>query len=133
MIPSAPHCIRMRHMYANFRVDGHKGLVLKDKLWKAVAAYTIHGFGKEMEGLKKLSPAAHAYLKKIDTHIWARAFFDTTPKCDLIMNNLCECFIHHQSPRQANHYHVGDDYKEVDEVVSEEEAKNKGVCRGMVP
>jgi hypothetical protein len=92
MLPSAPHRICMRHMYANFRGDGYKRLVLKDKLWKAVAAYTINGFNREMTELKKLSPTAHDCVEKIDPHIWARAFFDTALKCDLIMNNLCECF-----------------------------------------
>jgi hypothetical protein len=56
----------MRHLYANFRDDGHKGLVLKDKLWKAAAAYSFVGYQREMEALKKLNPAAHAYLEKID-------------------------------------------------------------------
>jgi hypothetical protein len=37
-------------------------------------------------------PPAHAYLEKVDSHGWAMAFFYTTPKCDLIMNNLCEYF-----------------------------------------
>jgi hypothetical protein len=92
VLPSAPHRICIRHLYANFRGDGHKGLVLKDKLWKAAAAYSFYGYQREMEALKKLSPAAHAYLEKIDPCTWARAFFNTTPKCDLIMNNLCECF-----------------------------------------
>jgi hypothetical protein len=45
-----------------------------------------------MKAMKKLSPAAHVYVEKIDPHIRARAFFDITLKCDLIMNNLCECF-----------------------------------------
>jgi hypothetical protein len=67
-------------------------LVLKDKLWKAATVYSFYGYQREMEALKKLSSVAHAYLEKIDPHAWARAFFDTTPKCDLIMNNLCECF-----------------------------------------
>jgi hypothetical protein len=66
--------------------------VLKDKLWKAANAYTVHGFQREMEAMKKLSPAAHTYAEKIDPHMWARAFFDITPRCDLIMNNLCEFF-----------------------------------------
>jgi hypothetical protein len=46
-------------MYTNFRGDGHKGLVLKDKLWKEAAAYTVNGFNREMMELKKLSLAAH--------------------------------------------------------------------------
>jgi hypothetical protein len=80
VLPNAPHRICMRHMYANFRGDGHKGLVLKDKLWKAAAAYTINGFNREMAELKKLSPAAHDYVEKIDPHIWAMDFFRHSPK-----------------------------------------------------
>jgi hypothetical protein len=43
-------------------------LVLKDKLWKAASAYNIHGFDREMAAMKRLSPAAHAYLEKIDPY-----------------------------------------------------------------
>jgi len=70
----------------------YKGLVLKDKLWKAASAYNIHGFDREMAAMKRLSPAAHAYLEKIDPDTGARAYFDIGPKCNLVMNNLCECF-----------------------------------------
>jgi hypothetical protein len=69
-----------------------KGLLLKDKLWKAASAYTVHGFLREMEKLKKKekkNQPAHAYLEKVDSRGWARGFF--TPKCDLLKNNLCEC------------------------------------------
>jgi hypothetical protein len=45
-----------------------------------------------MEELKKMSQPAHDYLEKVDLRGWARSFFDTTPKCDLRMINLCECF-----------------------------------------
>jgi hypothetical protein len=45
-----------------------------------------------MEELRKMSQPAHDYLEKVDSRGWARAFFDTTPKCDLCMINLCECF-----------------------------------------
>lgn len=92
MLPIVSHRICLGHLYANFRSDGHKGLVLKDKLWKAASAYNIPGFDREMAAMKRLSPAAHAYLKKIDPHTWARAYFDIGPKCDLVMNNLYECF-----------------------------------------
>jgi hypothetical protein len=75
VLPTTPHHICLRHLYANFRSDGHKGFVLKDKLWKAASAYNIHGFDREMAAMKRLSPAAHAYLEKIDLYTWARAYF----------------------------------------------------------
>jgi hypothetical protein len=37
-----------------------------------------------------MSEPAHAYLEKVDPHGWARAFFDTTTKCDLLMNGSQE-------------------------------------------
>jgi hypothetical protein len=92
VITNADHRICVRHLYANFRNEGYKGLLLKDKLWKAASTYIVHGFRREMEELKKMRQPAHAYLEKVDPHGWARAFFDTTSKCDLLMNNLCECF-----------------------------------------
>ena len=29
---------------------------------------------------------------KIDRSLWSRAWFNTFPKCDLLVKNLCECF-----------------------------------------
>jgi hypothetical protein len=63
--------------------------MLKKKLWRATVAYTVHEFQREMEELKMSEPA-HDYLVKVDPNGWARAFFDTAPKCDLPMNNICE-------------------------------------------
>jgi hypothetical protein len=77
---------------ANFRNDGYKALLLNDKLWKVAYAYTVHGFQRKIEELKKMSQLAHAYLEKVHPRGWARAFFDTTLKCDLLMNNLYEFF-----------------------------------------
>lgn len=92
VVPNADHRICLRHLYANFRNEGHKGLLLKDKLWKIASTYTVHGFLREMEELKQMSIPAHAYLEKVDPRGWARAFFNTAPKCDMLMNNICECF-----------------------------------------
>ena len=39
-----------------------------------------------------MSELAYDYLVKANPNGWARAFFDTTPKCNLLMNNICECF-----------------------------------------
>jgi hypothetical protein len=82
----------VRHLYANYRDSGHLGLALKDKLWATAAAYTEANFFKEMDGLKNISEYAYNYLMEIDRSTWSRAWFNTSPKCDLLVNNLCECF-----------------------------------------
>jgi hypothetical protein len=45
-----------------------------------------------MEELKGIRSDAYNYLSKIDPSTWSRAWFSTFPKCDLIVNNLSECF-----------------------------------------
>jgi hypothetical protein len=76
----------------NYRDEGHHGVALKDKLWSEAAAYTDADFHKEIEELKGISQDAYEYLAKIDPSTWLRAWFNTFSKCDLIVNNLCECF-----------------------------------------
>lgn len=67
-------------------------MVLKDKLWAAASAYTEADFMREMEELKGISKDAYDYLAKIDPTSWSRAWFSTIPKCDLLVNNISECF-----------------------------------------
>jgi hypothetical protein len=90
--PWSDHRIRIRHLYVNYRDQGHCGVALKDKLRSAAAAYTEANFHKEMEELRGINQDAYGYLAKIDPSMWLRAWFNTFPECDLIVNNLCECF-----------------------------------------
>jgi hypothetical protein len=90
--PNVEHKICCRHLYANYRDVGHKGLALKDKLWRAAASNTDDEWSREMEELKGNSPNAYAYLSDIDPSSRSRAWFSTFPKYDLIVNNLSECF-----------------------------------------
>jgi hypothetical protein len=66
VVPNFDHRICIRHLYANFRSEGHKGVLLKNKLWKATAAYIIHEFQREMEELKMMNELAHDYLVKVN-------------------------------------------------------------------
>ena len=91
-MPGADHRFCVRHLYANFRDAGHRGVALKDKLWGAVTAYTESEFNKKMDELEALSPTAHDYLRNIDPSVWSRSWFHTYSKSDLVVNNLCECF-----------------------------------------
>jgi hypothetical protein len=46
----------VRHLYANYKDIGHRGLALKDKLWVVAASYTKDEFHKEMGELKAYKP-----------------------------------------------------------------------------
>jgi hypothetical protein len=90
--PSAEHRICCRHLYVNHRDVGHRGFALKDKLWSAATAFIEAEWSREIEELKGISLDAYDYLSKINPSMWPRAWFSTFPKCDLIVNNLSECF-----------------------------------------
>lgn len=90
--PTAEHRTCVRHLYANFRSAGHKGLLLKDLLWTAASSYTQTDFHYAMEEMKKVSEPAYDYLAKIDPSSWCRGWFNTMAKSDLVHNNCAECF-----------------------------------------
>jgi len=89
--PNAEHRIYVRHLYANFR-NGHRGVLLKDMLWRAASSYTQNNFYAAMEELKGLNQKAYKYLQKFDPRTWCKGLFNTHAKCDLLHNNLAECF-----------------------------------------
>jgi hypothetical protein len=62
VLPGGDHRFCVRHLYANYRDNGHRGLTLNDKLWAAVAAYTKADFFKEMDKLKNISEYAYNNL-----------------------------------------------------------------------
>jgi hypothetical protein len=88
----ADHRFCLRHLYANFRDAGFRGLALKDKLWAAATAYTEADFRLQMEQLKAINEDAYNWLDKVDPSGWSRAWFNSYSKCDLLVNNISECF-----------------------------------------
>ncbi|KAI8568527.1 hypothetical protein RHMOL_Rhmol02G0207700 [Rhododendron molle] len=81
----------MRHIYANFR-KLFKGKELKDAMWRAASAGTIWEHEAYMLKIEKMDKAAHLWLKKIPAEQWARSYFKTNTKCDILVNNLSESF-----------------------------------------
>jgi len=92
VIPMADHLICVWHLYANFCDNGFRGVALKELLWKEVSSYTKVDFKIHMEEMKRISPNAFDYLDKVDPRGWSRAWFNESPKCDLFVNNISECF-----------------------------------------
>ncbi|XP_059463443.1 uncharacterized protein LOC132192169 [Corylus avellana] len=90
--PQSEHRTCVRHLYANFRSEGHRGVLLKDLLWQALAAYTKQEFYIVMDEIKRTSKDAHAYLEKVDPNTWCRGWFNTNVKSGLLHNNTCESF-----------------------------------------
>ncbi|EPS60214.1 hypothetical protein M569_14589, partial [Genlisea aurea] len=86
------HCCR--HIYANIKGAGHKSMELKQLFWKAAQCSREEDFNTVMEKIKNQYPAAHSYLKKIDSTTWTRAFFSENSRCDILLNNICESFNH---------------------------------------
>ncbi|KAF7144294.1 hypothetical protein RHSIM_Rhsim05G0107300 [Rhododendron simsii] len=89
VFPNASHRFSVRHLYNNFKGD-FKGLHLKEIPWKTARASTVAAFTKAMEEMKRADPKALAWLIERPPVNWSRSHFDTFPKCDILLNNLCE-------------------------------------------
>ncbi|XP_074324236.1 uncharacterized protein LOC141661151 [Apium graveolens] len=53
---------------------------------------TLEEFKLIREEIKGISPLAHYDLLKTEPRYWSRAYFDTLTYCDMVHNNLSECF-----------------------------------------
>jgi len=67
-------------------------MLLKDMLWRVASSYTQTDFYAAMGELKGLNHKAYEYLEKVDPRTWCRGWFNTSAKCDLLHNNLPDCF-----------------------------------------
>ncbi|KAL3537235.1 hypothetical protein ACH5RR_000601 [Cinchona calisaya] len=68
------HCVQ--HLYCNFK-KLHKGLALKERLWKCATASYVNQFNAEMDGLKAEDEAAHAWLSDKPSRFWSPSHFRT--------------------------------------------------------
>lgn len=91
VFPESEHRFCVRHLWQNFQ-QLYRGDILKNQLWKIARSSTIIRFEANMEGMKLLNPAAHAWLDELDPKTWVRAFQKELPKCDVLLNNNSEVF-----------------------------------------
>ena len=63
--PTYEHRYCVKHIYNNFKVD-HKGLELKDALWRCAGAITIKEFERRVRELKDFDVKAWEYLADIN-------------------------------------------------------------------
>ncbi|OMO51079.1 Transposase, MuDR, plant [Corchorus capsularis] len=81
-----------RHIYARFGKTYNKD-ELKMQFWKCAKITNMAEFNREMEVLKQMDPNAHKHLvTNWDPRFWSLAYASDISKCDVIDNNMCECF-----------------------------------------
>ncbi|KAL5543211.1 hypothetical protein UlMin_010921 [Ulmus minor] len=81
----------VRHVYANFK-NKFPVLFMKQKLWAAARATTIEEFNRHMAKLKEANVLDFQWLSANPINEWSRFAFREGPKCDILLNNLCESF-----------------------------------------
>ncbi|KAI5324027.1 hypothetical protein L3X38_033100 [Prunus dulcis] len=90
--PDAEHRHCVRHLHNNFKLAGHGSLALKQRLWSVARSKTLPWWEAEMENIMEMSAPTHAWLQDRPAIHWSMPHFTTGPKCDILLNNLCECF-----------------------------------------
>ena len=81
----------VKHIYNYFKVN-HKGLELKDALWRCIAATTVKEFERGMQHIKDLDEKAYQYLANIAPAQWTRSHFTPRALTDCLVNNLSKSF-----------------------------------------
>ncbi|KAL5575541.1 hypothetical protein UlMin_017240 [Ulmus minor] len=91
VLPDCEQRSCVRHVYANFK-NKFPGLFMKQKLWAAARAITIEEFNRHMIELKEANVLAFQWLSANPISEWSRCAFKEGPRCDILLNNLCESF-----------------------------------------
>ncbi|XP_039145858.1 uncharacterized protein LOC120283285 [Dioscorea cayenensis subsp. rotundata] len=91
VFPYSEHRYCVTYIHTNFKKT-FRGKALKDQLWACARASYYSAFEREMEILKVMSIEAYEYMKKIEPKHWSKSHFQSQFKCDILLNNLCECF-----------------------------------------
>ncbi|CAN1142449.1 hypothetical protein LINPERHAP2_LOCUS13091 [Linum perenne] len=92
LYPHAEHRFCVRHMYVNFSGKFGRAKYLKDLVWGAARSTYETEFQSwmnlmEKEGLKYQPDKPNPHKNQ-----WCKAFFRTETKCEVALNNMCECW-----------------------------------------
>ena len=82
----------VKHLSSNWSAAGFKGTALSKALWKMAKAITSPQFIRRMEEIAKLDLKAAKWFVDKNLAEWSRSHFKTFPKCDILLNNICELF-----------------------------------------
>ncbi|KAG8377309.1 hypothetical protein BUALT_Bualt08G0019900 [Buddleja alternifolia] len=96
LAPYAEHRFCLRHMYESFK-RRYKTSLLKDLFWRAASSANKHDFEMCMKRIELADPkidenvkTTAEWLREIPFQHWCRAYFRTSCKSDILVNNLYE-------------------------------------------
>lgn len=92
LLPNAENRYCVRHLHSNMKRDGFTGLAIKMALWGAAKATRVEEFYRRMQELRDIDEDAYQWLVNKPPQNWSRSHFSPYPKCDILLNNMCECF-----------------------------------------
>ncbi|KAG8370284.1 hypothetical protein BUALT_Bualt14G0101000 [Buddleja alternifolia] len=84
-------------MYNNFKAT-FKGVELKQLFWKASSTYNVRQHLRIMSEIQRMYPkkgskqTPYEWLNVIPAAHWARCYFPSRTKCDVLVNNITESF-----------------------------------------
>ncbi|XP_078438595.1 uncharacterized protein LOC144709064 [Wolffia australiana] len=91
-LPRAEHRNCARHIYSNWKKKGHSSDILRNLFWKAVKCTTREGFQRVIGQMETLKEASAQDFVEVGVQKFCRAFISEKPKCEVIDNNMSECF-----------------------------------------
>ncbi|XP_078447188.1 uncharacterized protein LOC144716048 [Wolffia australiana] len=92
LLPHAEHRNCARHIYSNWKKKGHSSDILRNLFWKAVKCTTREGFQRVIGQMETLKEADAQDFVEVGVQKFCRAFISEKPKCEVIDNNMSECF-----------------------------------------
>ncbi|KAG8366583.1 hypothetical protein BUALT_Bualt17G0095000 [Buddleja alternifolia] len=92
VFPNSEHRFCVRHLHSNMKGAGFRGQAFKSALWNAALATTPNEFNRRMKQIDDLEPKLTAWLSDKPPEQWSKSHFNCLPKCDILLNNGCECF-----------------------------------------
>ncbi|KAL3512990.1 hypothetical protein ACH5RR_025707 [Cinchona calisaya] len=92
LLPGVDHRMCIKHMYNNSKKE-HSELTLKDRTWATFRTSYVNLFAFHMEQLKDVNDGAYKWLiENTNPKNWSKSSSRTTPKCDILLNNIYESF-----------------------------------------
>ena len=92
LLPLAEHRNCARHIYANWKKKGYSSQILRNLFWRAVKCTTDEEFKYAMVDMTAVNSQAAEDFQAVGVYKFCRAYISEWPKCEVVDNNMCECF-----------------------------------------